>query len=60
LKGNIILKGIVPLEILFDVNIAAFKPANKEHEEDIKDCNIGIEQQPKLINFSNGIPEGYK
>jgi len=40
LKNNIIPKGLVPLEKLFDENDVARNPKINVNDEDVKDCNI--------------------
>jgi hypothetical protein len=51
LKNNIILKGLVPLEKLFDENDVAKNPKIIANEEDVEDCNIGTEENPKIIKL---------
>jgi ribonuclease HI len=41
LKNNIIPKGLVPLEKLFDENDVARNPKITANDEDVEDCNIG-------------------
>jgi hypothetical protein len=41
LKRNIIPKGLVPLEKLFDNNDVARNPKITVNEGDVEDCNIG-------------------
>jgi hypothetical protein len=40
LKNNIIPKGLVPLEKLFDENDVAKNPKITASEEDVEDCNV--------------------
>jgi hypothetical protein len=51
LKNNFILKGLVPLEKLFDINNTPIKHVVPPKDENIDDCNIEIEHEPKYINF---------
>lgn len=44
IKSNVILKGLVSLEILFDTNDVLSKVRKKNWEEDIRDCSIDAEQ----------------
>jgi hypothetical protein len=44
LKNNIIPKGLVPLEKLFDENDVARNPRITANDEDIEDCNIGLKR----------------
>jgi hypothetical protein len=52
LKKNIIPKGLVPLEKLFDENDVARNPRITVNDEDIEDCNIGTQENPKIIRLS--------
>jgi hypothetical protein len=51
LKNNIISKGMVPLENLFDENDVARNPRITANDEDIEDCNIGTQENPKIIRL---------
>jgi hypothetical protein len=50
LKNNIILKGVVPLEKLFDKNGVAKNPNITSNKEDVEDCNIEIEENSKMLS----------
>jgi hypothetical protein len=50
LKNNIIPKGLVPLEKLFDENAKNLKITASE--EDVEECNIGTEENPKMVKLS--------
>jgi hypothetical protein len=52
LKNNIIPKALVPLEKIFDNNDVVMSPKITANEGDVEDCNIGTEEDPKIINFS--------
>jgi hypothetical protein len=52
LKRNIIPKGLVPLEKLFDNNDVAKSPKITVNEGDVEDCNIGTPEDPKIIKLS--------
>jgi hypothetical protein len=52
LKNNIIPKGLVPLEKLFDENDVARNPKITVNDEDVKDCNIETQENPRIIKFS--------
>jgi hypothetical protein len=52
LKNNIIPKGLVPLENIFDNNDVARNPKITANDEDIEDCNIGTQKDPKIIKLS--------
>jgi hypothetical protein len=52
LKNNVIPKGLVPLEKLFDENDVARNPKITTNDEDVEDCNIGTQENPKIIKLS--------
>ena len=53
-------KGLVPLEILFDAN-DVFVNSNKTHqEEEMEDCNLVTQQEPKIVKLFKGVPKNYK
>jgi hypothetical protein len=52
LKSNIIPKGLVPLEKLFDNNDVARSPKITVNEGDVEDCNIGTPEDPKIMKLS--------
>jgi hypothetical protein len=52
LKNNVIPKGLVPLENIFDNNDVAKNPKITANEEEIEDCNIGTKEDPKIIKLS--------
>jgi hypothetical protein len=51
LKNNIIPKVLVPLEKLFDENDVTKNPKITVNDEDIEDCNIGTQENPKIIRL---------
>jgi len=51
-KGNLIPRGLVPLEKLFDPNDVAKDPQLVPSFEDVEDVNIGTEAYPKIVKFS--------
>jgi hypothetical protein len=55
LKTNHILRGLVPLERLFDSNDVYKGVVMKNQEEEITDCNIGTIENPKIIKLSKEI-----
>jgi hypothetical protein len=55
MKTNHIPRGLVPLESLFDNNDVSRGAAMKNQEEEIKDCNIGTAENPKIINLSKAL-----
>jgi hypothetical protein len=52
LKNNIIPKGLVPLEKLFDNNDVANSPKIIANDGDVEDCNIGTQEDPNIIKLS--------
>jgi hypothetical protein len=52
LKNNIIPKGFVPLEKLFDNNDVAINPKMTANDEDIEDCNIRTQKNSNIIKLS--------
>jgi hypothetical protein len=55
LKKNIIPKGLVPLEKLFDKNDVAKNPKITSREDDVEDYNIGTEEDPKMVKLSKAL-----
>ena len=60
LKTNFIPKGLVPLERIFDNNDVFLKPGEKEDGNNIVDCNIGIENDPKYVKISKSLTDETK
>ena len=59
-KDNIIPRGLVPLEELFDFNYVARKLKMEPTKANIEECNIGSEHDPKIIKLSNTLPSSTK
>ena len=55
LKDNNILRGLVPLEDLFDFNYVAKKPKIKPVGVGVEECNIGTAESPKIIKLSRSL-----
>jgi hypothetical protein len=55
LPNNHILKGLVPLERLFDRNDVALKGKDSTDEDDVAECNIGTEKDPKFVKLSSNL-----
>jgi hypothetical protein len=51
MKNNIIPKGFVPLERIFYKNDVAINPKIIANDEDIENCNIGTQEDPKIIKL---------
>ena len=56
LNHNFIPKGSTPFEDLFDSNDVPRKPKMEPLKSDIKECNIGTDENPKLIKLSKSLP----
>jgi hypothetical protein len=52
LKNNIIPKGLVPLERIFDENDVDRNPRITVNDGDVEDCNIGTQDNPKIVRLS--------
>jgi hypothetical protein len=52
LKNNIILKGLVSMENIFNENDVARNPKIIANDEDFEDCNIETQENPKIIKLS--------
>jgi hypothetical protein len=56
LRDNILPRGLVPLEELFDFYDVAKKLKNEPTGKDVEDCNIGTNKEPKMIKLSKSLP----
>jgi ribonuclease HI len=56
LKNNVLPRGLVPLEDLFDFNDVAKKPKIEASGKEVEECNIGTEEKPKMIKLSKSLP----
>ena len=56
LKDNFLATGLAPLEDIFYSNDILRKPKIQPLNVEIEDCNIGIEQKPKMIKLSKALP----
>ena len=56
LKDNFLPKGLPPLEYLLDSNDVPRKPKMEPFRSDIEECNIGTNENPKLIKLSKSLP----
>ena len=56
LKDNYLPTGLTPLEDFFDSNDIRKKPKMQPLNADIGDCNIGTNDNPKMIKFSKSLP----
>jgi hypothetical protein len=56
LKDNILPRGLVPLEELFDFDDVDKKPKIEPTGKEVEDCNIATEKEPKIIKLSKYLP----
>jgi hypothetical protein len=56
LKNNQILKGLLPLERLFDHDDIPLNSTLQPQPEEVEDCNIGTKETPKMVNISKYLP----
>jgi len=56
LKSNVLPRGLVPLEDLFDNDDVAKKPKIEAHGQEVEDFNIGTEEKPKMVKLSKSLP----
>ena len=59
-KDKNIHRGLAPLEDLFDFNDATKKPTVEYTKSDVEECNIGTEDQPKMIKLARSLPPNMK
>lgn len=55
MKNNCIPKGLAPLEKIFDNNDVDNNPKVTPNDSEIKDCNMGTEEKPKVIKLSKSL-----
>jgi hypothetical protein len=55
LKNNIIPKGLVPIEKLFDANDVAKNPKVTPNDSKFHDFNIGTDKEPKFFKLSKSL-----
>jgi hypothetical protein len=55
LPSNHILRGLVPLERLFDGNDVAVKGRFVDEDADTAECNIGTPEEPTFVNLSRSL-----
>lgn len=60
LKYNIIPKGLIPLEELFDQDDVARKPTLQPTEKGVEEVNIGTTANPKMVKLSKALPHKVK
>jgi len=60
LKDNFLPTGLPPLEDIFDSNDIPRKPKMQPLNAEIEDCNIGTEQNPKMVKLSKALTTNQK
>lgn len=55
-RDNVLPKGLVPIEVLFDFNDVAKNPKMESTKANVEECNIGSDQEPKMIKLSKTLP----
>ena len=55
LKSNSFPRGMVPLEDIFDSNDVAKSPRVTPRDDEVEECNIGTEADPKVIKISKNL-----
>ena len=60
LKGNVIPRGLMPLERLFDKNDIPVKPSKMTFDEPVRDVNIGTEEDTNVVTLSKGFLKNTK
>ena len=60
LKSNFFPRGLVPLEDIFDSNDVAKSPKVAPRDEEVEECNIGTEADPKVIKISKNLTKESK
>ena len=60
MKDNILPKGLVRPERLFDANDVSMNQKKVSQDGEMEDCNLGTQHEPKLIKMFRGVPKEYK
>ena len=55
LKSNSFPGGLVPLKDIFDSNDVARSPKVAPRDDEVEECNIGTEEDPKVIKISKNL-----
>jgi hypothetical protein len=55
LPSNHIPKGLVPLDILFNINDVVVKVKGSTEDVDVTECNLGTEDDPKYVKFFSSL-----
>jgi hypothetical protein len=60
LKNNQIPRGLIPLERLFDQDDIPLKSTLRPQPEEVEDCNVGTNEDPKMVKISKYLPAQMK
>ncbi len=60
LKNNVIPKGLIPLEELFDQDDVARKPTLQPIEKGVEEVNVRTTANPKMVKLSKALPRKIK
>jgi ribonuclease HI len=60
LKNNQIPRGLIPLERLFDQDDIPLKSTLRPQPEEVEDCNVGTNEDPKMVKISKYLPAQIK
>jgi hypothetical protein len=52
LKNNQIPKGLIPLERFFDQDDIPLNSTLRPQLEEVEDCNVGTDEDPKMVKIS--------
>jgi hypothetical protein len=55
IPSNHILRGLVPLERLFDGNDVVVKSKVSNEDVDTAECNIGTQEEPRFVKLSSSL-----
>jgi hypothetical protein len=60
LPSNHIMRGLVPLEILFDGNDVLVKGRVLNEDTETTECNIGLQEKPRSVKLSSSLTREQK
>ena len=60
LKSNSFPRGVVPLEDIFDNTDVTKSPRVTPRDDEVEECNVGTEADPKVIKISKNMTESRK
>ena len=56
LENNQIPRGLIPIERLFDQDYIPLKSTLQPQPEEVEDCNVGTNENPKMVKISKYLP----